>query len=221
MARMRAPMLSIAWAFACSSCIAAAVPTHPDFQPWLLTGWWYPISVVTDDDKVDLSVVGRMIMPLADGDLDVDFEYAEDGKCFISLNRFWHSTLPGQFISDKGYVVHIVDTDYDEYNIFHMENKGKKILYLDSRESRVSATVKKHFKDLAFALGFPVDRIRYVPPNAKLSFGRRLPGALGGWGWEGGLGALWASPSCLASLAVLQVVLKSHLGKVTNSMDAL
>ncbi|XP_062828979.1 lipocalin-like [Anolis carolinensis] len=165
MTTMRPLVLSVAWAFACSSWTAAVVPVHPDFDPWQLFGWWNPICLVTDINTVDLSIVGKMITPLENGDLDIDFEYVKGGKCFVNVNRFLSSKLPGIFVSDKGYVIHIVETDYEEYNIFHMDIKGQKILYLDSRETTVSVAVRNRFKNMATALGFAVGKILYMPQN--------------------------------------------------------
>ncbi|XP_020648942.3 lipocalin Can f 6.0101 isoform X1 [Pogona vitticeps] len=157
-------MWSILLALTCLHHTAADVPIQAYLDPVQLAGRWYPISLVMDyEDRGSLSVAGRTIIPIGNGNLDVDFESFENGHCILRMDTFWRTNMQGKFMVDRGFTIRIVETDYDDYLIFHLEAVGKSALHLDARRRSVSDRVRQKFKDIVSSLGFPVDKILDVP----------------------------------------------------------
>ncbi|KAJ7308095.1 hypothetical protein JRQ81_008602, partial [Phrynocephalus forsythii] len=98
----------------------------------LLAGRWYPISVVMDYEPLgSLNVVGRAIVPMRNGNMDVDFETFENGHCILRMSIYWRTNTQGKFIVDR-FTLRVVETDYDNYLIFHLDAGDKSALYLDA-----------------------------------------------------------------------------------------
>ncbi|KAH0615629.1 hypothetical protein JD844_005090 [Phrynosoma platyrhinos] len=135
---MRTMVLSILWGFARHFGAASEVPVMPGVEAWRMMGVWYPISVVTDHrGQKHLSIKGRFTLCTPPDSLYYDFYFIGGEHCYLEIVNFLVDERPGQFITESddpeydGCKVRIVDTDYHEYNIFHMERDGNKTLILD------------------------------------------------------------------------------------------
>nr|XP_060616741.1 lipocalin-like [Anolis sagrei ordinatus] len=168
MAGMKALVLGMVWAIACSYCVAADIPIQANFDATKMAGKWYPLQIVMDLGGMnDVKIVSRTVTPLDNGDVDIGVEGLENGVCGTKIIKFLHTDQPGKFTTEAGSTIRIVDTDYESYHIVHVETGQQNVLHFEARNPQGSDSLKEKFKQVAGSMGFPTDKIIDMPSTGS------------------------------------------------------
>ncbi|XP_006134824.1 lipocalin-like [Pelodiscus sinensis] len=157
------------------------VPVQPDFQLEKFTGKWYSIGLASSsrwfkEKKQVLRMCTTVIMPSADGNLDITSTYPKLDKCEKRNSLFIKTDQPGRFSytsprSGSQHDIRVVETNYNEYALLHTKMlKGTDsftMVTLYGRTKELNPELLEKFSQFSMVQGLPEDAILLLPKTDK------------------------------------------------------
>ncbi|KAJ7308099.1 hypothetical protein JRQ81_008606 [Phrynocephalus forsythii] len=130
----------IAWL----ACSAGDIPVHPSLDVQKVSGKWYPVRTAKGD-PAERPYKAFTLEPFGKRDLILNVEIPQGNTCLVKKIVF-NNVRPGVFRSEDGTTtIHIVDTDYDTYQITHYVSGNLILLHLNGREKKLPSSMQQKF----------------------------------------------------------------------------
>ncbi|XP_051542864.1 lipocalin-like [Myxocyprinus asiaticus] len=177
-------VLKLVCVLLCAVFASAEVMPMTDFDLEKMGGKWYLIGFATNakwfvSHKADMKVGTAMLVPTAEGDLDLSYaNLKDDGSCWRMTHLAKKTEIPGRFVffsqrwkNDND--MRVVDAKYDEYAIVHTiktkDDVSEVLNKLYSRTTEITEDLKEKFRQFCLDTGILEENIAILPPNNECS----------------------------------------------------